>query len=1009
MKKQTDKKEEKRDKQYWRSIDQLTETDTDREAVRPEFAVGADQPPDNAWSRRSFISTIAASMALAGLSGCRRPVEKIVPYVSRPEDIDPGTPLTYATTWAVGGEAVGILVRSNDGRPTHIEGNPLHPSSGGAVTPQIQASILDLYDPDRSRTVLHKGKESSWDDFLAFWQERHTEFSTNGGAGLAVLCEPFASPTKYRLMEEFKKKFPKAEWLTYDPGSSDQLFGKQGRPLYSYDKARVILSLDSDFLSTESGSINASTGFAKGRKVESKTDSMNRLYVVESAMSVTGSMADHRMRVKSSSIGQFVVDLTDELLGQGLSHPLLDRSTLETSDNHDKKWLSAVASDLISNTGRSVIVAGGNHLRNLYGLVRILNEALGNLGKTVNYVSMKDTTIGDRSYARIPSKTGRGDSLTTLVIIGGNPVYNHSNRIKGFLPKIEHTIHLSTHLDETSQLTEWHLPMVHYLESWSDARSVDGNPSVVQPMIAPLFNGRSDVEVMSLLTTATETKGYDSVRKTWQKILKPINFEADWRRVLHDGLYVDQPLPTVKSPVKHRTGSLGSSFFRGVSYLHQFADKMELVLTSDKLARGRQSNNGWLQELSDPITKMVWGNAALVSPVTAESLGIESGDIVRIKAGPYGHVIDENSEASIEISVWLSPGQADGSLAIALGYGRKMNGRIADDVGVDAYQLFSAGAGQMILPNVTVTPTGRKQELSTTQKHSRMEGRPIVRENSLADYRKTGEFYPEQTAHPPLVPLWEPHKYDEGNQWGMTVDLNACTGCGACTIACQSENNIPIVGAEQANRGREMHWIRIDRYFAGSLDDPEVVHQPVMCQHCENAPCETVCPVAATVHDKEGLNVMVYNRCIGTRYCSNNCPYKVRRFNFFNFTKDTPEVQKMGKNPEVTIRSRGVMEKCTYCVQRISKAKTIAKAEGRDMKDGDVVVACQSACPSKAINFGNIIDPNSKVAQMKKLDRNYAMLEELHCIPRTTYLAKLRNPNPKLTDRNQAHTPRGNG
>jgi molybdopterin-containing oxidoreductase family iron-sulfur binding subunit len=910
--------------------------------------------------------------------------------VNRPEELDPGTPLTYATTWSDGQEAIGLLVRSNDGRPTHLEGNPMHPGSGGALNSMIQASILDLYDPDRTRSVINDGKESSWDQFLLKWTELYTQYRNSRGEGLAVLSESSNSPTISRLQREFKKNFPKADFVTYAPISDENissalsdLLGYETEPQYHLGQARTILSLDSDFLALETGNIRNAGGFAEGRKVEKREDQMNRLYVAESTYTVTGSMADHRVQVPVSKVPSFALAIARELDKKGLKIAGLGSLASFESSGFDAKLIEAIAEDLAKNTGRAVVIAGRRQPSAVHQLVWFINLALSANGTLVNYPRNEyRTRSSSAALANLVEKMKAGQ-VTTLVMLGGNPVYSAPVDLEfsKALKKVTTSIHLGQHNDETSRQTHWHIPATHYLEAWSDAEAHDGTLSVVQPLIAPLFDGHSEVEILSLVATGQFLASYELVRTTWNGLIKSNQFEEEWRRLLHDGVYspslgsVSSAIPKIRSDI-----SLAGNW-----PTNNDDSKIEIQFAVSKMMDGRFTNNGWLMELPDPITKAVWDCGVQVAPALADRLGVAEGEMVDISAGGR----------TLEAKLFIIPGHVDNCATLQLGYGRKMGGRIADGIGCDSFRLRSM-THPWYISGGGITPTGRNEIVSTTQSHNRMEGRPLLRENTLEGYKKSGEFYPEQTEHPPLIPLWEPHKYEEGNQWGMTVDLNSCIGCGACTVACQSENNIPIVGADQVHRGREMHWIRVDRYFAGDLDDPEVAHQPVMCQQCENAPCEAVCPVAATSHDKEGLNVMVYNRCIGTRYCSNNCPYKVRRFNFYNFTKDTPEVQKMGKNPEVTIRSRGVMEKCTYCVQRISKAKIAAKRDGRSLKDGDVVTACQSVCPTKAINFGNILDQSSKVVKMKKLDRNYSMLEELNTVPRTTYLAKLRNPNPKL-------------
>jgi MoCo/4Fe-4S cofactor protein with predicted Tat translocation signal len=970
-------------KKYWRSLDQLADTPEFREFLHREFPENVSELTSTV-SRRKFLTLMGASIAFAGLASCRRPVEKIIPYVNAPENVIPGVPKYYATTMPFGLSAYGLLVESHEGRPTKIEGNELHPSTLGKSNILTQAAILGLYDPDRSNSVTKDGVQKSWDDFISYWRDERKRFSENKGEGLTVLSESFVSPTLYRLYTEFIKVYPKAKWFTYEPVSDENIYsgtklaaGKNYQPIYDYSKAKVILSLDSDFLMNESENITANKGFSTGRKLVSEKDNMNRLYVVENNFSVTGGMADHRLRLPNSKIKDFCIALMNEL-GIRMGKPDISK--------FDQKWLKEVAADLKKNRGNSLVVAGKKQPPVVHAMIMAINETLGNAGRSVIYGELKDAVLSTTDSIKELKASIQKKEVNTLLILGGNPVYNTPADIEfsNVLKKIEKTIHLSPYPDETSKLINWHLPLVHFLESWGDARSADGTASVIQPLIEPLFGGRSIAEVLNLVVTGEDVRGYEIVRSTWKGILKSGDFEFNWIKILHDGLHTQSQ--SAKENPKILTLRLELALSETRSEEKLSADNLEIVFRqSPAIFDGRFANNGWLQEMPDPVTKLSWDNTALLSPNTAKELNIKNEDLIKI----------DYKGRNIETPVWIMPGHADYSITLTLGYGRKSAGRIGNYVGYNAYKIrpvtnldFGIGA--------VVTKTGRTYPLANTQDHGSMEGRPLVREASIDEYRKLPEFAKEMVEHPPLESLWKEHSYDEGYQWGMTIDLNACSGCNACVIACQSENNIPIVGKEQVRNGREMHWIRLDRYFSGELRDPEIVYQPVACQHCENAPCEQVCPVAATVHDKEGLNVMTYNRCIGTRYCSNNCPYKVRRFNFFNYTNQYPEILKMAQNPDVTVRSRGVMEKCTFCTQRINAAKITAKNNGEDVKDGDVVTACQQSCPADAIVFGNINDPESTVSKMKKLNRDYTMLGELNLKTRTTYLAKIRNPNSAL-------------
>jgi molybdopterin-containing oxidoreductase family iron-sulfur binding subunit len=981
-------------KDYWRSLDQLAKTPEFRKFLEREFPEGASEI-NNPLTRRNFLALMGASMALAGLSACRRPVEKIIPYVKAPERVIPGIPEYYATTMPLGTSAYGVVVESHEGRPTKIEGNKKHPSSLGKSNTHMQASILNLYDPDRSQRSVNNGDEKKWSEFVEFWKELYQELSANQGEGLALLTDSFSSLTLSRLLEDFKKQYPKAIVACYSPVSQENILkgmqlatGKEYLPVYSYDKAKVVLSLDADFLLTENENVIHTKNFAQARRVNSTNDKMNRLYSVESTYSITGAMADHRLPLSNSEIPGFVVLLINELKKLGIQISVSDNYSVQGDSKIDKNWVAAVAKDLVQNRSESLLVAGSQQPAIVHALIYTINSALGNIGNTNTYRDTRDLNESrSESLVNLTENMGAG-KISTLVMLGGNPVYDApvDLNFSEVLDKVTNRIHLSSHLNETSKQSTWHIPQSHYLESWGDCRAADGTLSLIQPLIAPLFESHNMVELLALLKTGTEQKSYDVVRGVWEKYIPSGDFEQNWRKILHDGVFEDSKLSSVIPSI---SGKVLTDYLKAnpIKIYVPNQDNYELSFKpSPAVYDGRFANNGWLQELPDAVTKLAWDNAALMSHKTANHLGVKNEDVVVLNL----------RGRELAAPVWILPGQAHFTVAVSLGYGRTSAGRVGNGVGANAYALRTSKAPNFDL-GLMVRKTLATYPLANTQDHGSMEGRPLVRESSIEEYRDDPKFAEEMVKHLPLVSLWDEYGYEEGYQWGMSIDLNSCTGCNACTIACQSENNIPIVGKEQVKNGREMHWIRLDRYFAGDLENPELLHQPVACQQCEMAPCEQVCPVAATVHDEEGLNVMTYNRCIGTRYCSNNCPFKVRRFNFFNYTKDLPEIVKMAQNPDVTVRSRGVMEKCTYCVQRISSAKITAKNESRTVEDGEIQTACQQACPADAIVFGNINDPKSKVVESKQNDRTYDMLAELNIKPRTSYLAKLRNPNPDLT------------
>jgi len=998
---------------YWRSLAQLEEHPESRAFLEREFPEGASELPEGI-TRRDMMMLLGASLSLAGLAGCRRPVEEIVPYVTAPEEIVPGVPRYYATTMPFRRSAYGLIVESHEGRPTKIEGNPGHPATLGASSARIQASVLSLYDPDRSQTVRLKGEAKSWNDFVTAWGQLSKAHAADGGAGLGVLSESFCSPTLARLTSELRARFPRATWATYEAVSDENrlagLRSVTGRDLdlmLRIDQASVILALDADPLLTDPEMIRHTRGFAAGRRAGASGGAMNRLYSVEGVYSLTGAMADHRLRLESRQIAPFLAALAARIVPPTAGGASLAGAGVP---GVDPRWIDALAKDLLANRSKGLIVAGERQPAAVHAAVCALNTYLGNNGSTVTYYETKDAALPSVSSLGSLVSAMQGGAIRTLVVLGGNPVFDAPADFDfaSAMAKVPDSIALGHSVDETSSKATWHVPRAHYLESWGDARAVGGTLSVVQPLILPLFGGRTPVEVLGLMVGDKDRPGYDIVQETWKPILAEAEFEKKWNRVLHDGLLAGSELPEV---VPKLTAEPFADLARAIGPAAGSAGDLEVVfLPSPALHDGRFANDGWLQELPDPLTKLTWDNPALLSPKTAETLGLAGGDVVRL----------DHAGRSLELPVWLLPGMTDGVVALTLGYGRSHAGRIGSGVGFDTFKLrssktpgFDSGA--------KLTKLARTYPLSATQEHGSMEGRPVVRESTVTALRskpaagaETSEsahggdspqapkagvpsalgVFPEDPHH---FSLWKEHTYDKGPQWGMTIDLNACIGCNACMVACQSENNVPVVGKDQVAKGREMHWIRVDRYFSGEpAGNPEIVFQPVPCMHCEDAPCEQVCPVAATVHDAQGLNVMVYNRCIGTRYCSNNCPYKVRRFNFFNFTKDTPDILKLAMNPDVTVRARGVMEKCTYCTQRINRVRIDARLAGRELRDGDIKTACQQACPASAIEFGDIRDRSSRVVAAKSDPRNYALLEELNTKPRTTYLAKVRNPNPDL-------------
>lgn len=967
----------KQGSEYWRCLEELAETEEFREFLHREFPREASVWDDSSMGRRQFLMLMGASLALAGLNACtKQPDEKIIPFVRSPEFVTPGVPLSFATAMVQGGFATGILVTSHMGRPTKIEGNPDHPASLGATDAFTQASILSLYDPDRSQVPLNRGLIGTRDKFLQALSQALQAKKASGGAGLRILTETVTSPTLGDQLARLLRQFPRARWHQYEPVSMDYAregariaFGRIVTTRYHLDKADVVLSLDSDFLTHGPGAVRYARDFAQKRKVAGGKQTMNRLYSIESSPTNVGAIADHRLSVRPHDV---------EALTRRIARGAGVLVETPQSGNHDT-WLAALVQDLRTHQGSSVVIPGLYQPPAVHALAHAINERLGNVGKTVSYsepVEIQPEQSQAESLRKLVSDI-RDGQVDMLVILGGNPVYDAPADLDfgGALASVAFSVHLGLYADETAAECTWHLPQAHSLETWSDARAYDGTATILQPLITPLYAGvSSDHELLELMLGTAEPKSYDIVREFWRRHSGSRDFETFWRTSLNSGLVAGSTFPSRNVRVRmQEVQSLPPG--RAVP-----GDELSLAFRPDPTVwDGRYANNGWLQELPKPLTTLTWDNAILISPATAGRFDLQNESVVEIAyngrkiAGP----------------VWITPGHPDQTVTVHLGYGRTKAGRIGSKRGFNVHAIRTSDAPWSIA-GIGLAKTGAKSRLAVTQHHHLMEGRNLVRSASLAEYVANPVFAKEHqpSAQPSLYPE---HEYD-GYAWGMSIDLSACTGCNACVVACQAENNIPIVGKDQVLAGREMHWIRIDRYYKGSLDDPEVVFQPVTCMHCENAPCEVVCPVAATVHDSEGLNVMVYNRCIGTRYCSNNCPYKVRRFNFLQYSTDEPTLA-MQKNPEVTVRSRGVMEKCSYCVQRISAARIEAKKEGREIRDGEVVTACQAACPSQAIVFGNINDPDSRIAKLKADPLDYGLLTELNTKPRTSYLARVTNPH----------------
>ena len=1035
--------------QPWRSFEQLVGSEEFKEFLEQEFPRQASVA--GALSRRDFLKLLAAPLAMAGLSACvSQPSERIMPYVEAPEAIVPGRPLFFATAMELNGYARGLLVESREGRPIKVEGNPQHPASLGATDAFAQASILGLYDPDRAQVITSSGSIRTWDSFLLIITQALDSLNAREGAGLHLLTGTISSPTLASQINALLELLPQAQWHQYDPVGRDNVregavlaFGEPVETRYNFEQANVILSLDNNFIfSSEPGSLNYIRQFTNRRRGLGNQAEMNRLYMVESTLSTAGGFADHRLPLQAAQVEAFTRALAAALdleVASPAELPFVPQG-----------WIEAVVADLQANRGTSLILAGPQQPPAVHALAHAINQSLGNIGQTVIFTDpIEANPVNQSESLHELAQALEAGQVDLLVVFDGNPVYSAPADLN--FPELYRRARLSVYLglyeDETAALSHWHIPATHYLEMWSDTRAFDGTVTIVQPLIEPLYGGRSPHELLAVLMGQTQASGYDILRQYWQEqtgLVQPeavatgtptsgsevepgtqtqtpgipaegseatpgpggetgetpqaettitggagapvdqaaINFERFWEQSLYTGMVPDSALP-------EREVSLRNEFISNLpaADLNQpDPDGLEIVFEPDpSVWDGRFANNAWLQELPRPVTKLTWDNAAMISPGTAERLGLKNEDMVELNY----------TGRSLRMPVWILPGQPDNSVAVQLGYGRRRGGRVFEGTGFNTYQLRTSDAPWFSY-GLEIRPAGQRYPLATTQNHHNIEGRDLVRVGDIQQFQADPELFKHMEHHegdlPSIYPEWE---YPD-HAWGMAINLSTCIGCNACVIACQAENNIPVVGKEQVMNSREMHWLRVDSYYSGHIENPEVYFQPLPCMHCEKAPCEPVCPVAATVHSSEGLNEMIYNRCVGTRYCSNNCPYKVRRFNFYQYVDENTIPLKLLHNPEVTVRSRGVMEKCTYCVQRISAARIQAKSEGRPIQDGEVITACQQACPSQAIIFGDINDETSLVRLHKEQPQNYGLLSEIGTQPRTTYLGKLRNRNPDL-------------
>lgn len=1046
---------------YWRSLDELADTPGFREQLAREFPEGASSI--EGVDRRQFMKIMAASFALGGigLAGCRRAETNILPYGKSSEYIVPGLPLYYATAMPLRRHAQPLLAETHQGRPTKLEGNPSYDPCGGATTLIAQASVLDLYDPDRATQHVRNGNAidtAAVNDLLASIAKQYA----GNGEGLAFLADESASPTRARLVAALKAKFPRAIWAEYEPVADEApadaalaSFGQNVKPIYRFAKAKRVLSLDADFFHAEGGALEYARAFSKGRRVAKKDDPMNRLYVVESAFTLTGSMADHRLRLGSSQILAFAAALAGHVTGSN-AHAALAQGL-----DVNPKWIEECAKDLAEHRGESIVIAGAHQPAAVHVLVNAINAHLGNIGSTVEFVAAEPRTASTIQALAAAIKAG---SVKTLFVLNGNPAYNAPADLEfgALLKSVPDVIRFGYYADETAALAGTTLAATHYLESWSDGRTLDGTIVPIQPMILPLFGGLMEVELLARLAGEQNPEAYAQVFTTIASVTG--GDKKAFEKFLHDGVLANSAYKPVS--VTFNAANAAALVDKASATTAPASGNLEVRFATDhKVDDGRFANNGWLQECPDPITKISWDNAILISPRLAKELKVyphgSNPQVARVENAEYTQGKELAFIGEVEVNgrkvsgpIHIQPGLANYTIVLPLGYGRTRVGHVGNGGGFNAYTVRTTAA-MSFATGAKLTVTGTKQKLANTQEHWSMEGRDIVREANLDEFNANPAFVAGigMESHSPAVygkdknaplavkavetprgnSLYEHPNFDGIHQWGMSIDLNTCIGCNACVIACQAENNIPIVGKDQVMRGREMHWIRLDRYYSdGKADaaafggegnkeipeDPQAVVQPMTCQHCETAPCETVCPVNATVHDDEGINTMAYNRCIGTRYCANNCPYKVRRFNYFDFNKratdalymgplghqkEMPELVKMVKNPDVSVRMRGVMEKCTFCIQRINQGKIAQKRKAGasgdvEVPDGTIRTACQQVCAVDAIVFGNIKDPNSQVSKLKAQERDYAVLGYLNVRPRLTYLGKLRNPNPHMPD-----------
>lgn len=974
---------------YWRSIEELKDPAEFKKAeIRLEVeASRAFYKKDAGSSRRDFLKFMGFSVATAAVvSGCKKPVNKAIPFLIKPEEVTPGMANFYATTYFDENEYCSVLVKVRDGRPIKIEGNSLSSVSQQGTSARVQAAVLNLYDDARLKSPLKRGAGTTWEEAEDYITKKLEQLKGENKK-VVLLTSTIISPSTKLVINSFIEQNPNVQWLQYDAVSASGIleankisFGKAFIPDYRFEKASVIVSFGADFLGTWLSPVEYTKGWSAGRKLLQATDSMSRHYQFESGMTLTGSNADVRFPVKPSEEGALVAGLYNELLkAKGLATISSPAASVD---------LSALASDLLENEGKSLVISGSNDT-NIQLMVNAINQLLGNYGNTILTSQTLNTKQGidadfEKFITEIKTKTVAG-----VLCWGANPVYNHpaGKEIKQAFEGLELSVAFADRPDETTASCHWVLPEPHFLEAWNDAEPKTGIYSLAQPAISKLFGGKQVQELLLKWGAAESANYYEFVKRNWEENLSALQNEINnpqqfWNDALQKGVF--EP---AKGNAELTWSDVGLS--QAVEALKPVAkgDWEVVMYESVALGSGLHANNPWLHELPDPIAKISWDNFAAVPVKWAEEKGLKNESVITVNG--------------MELPVFIQPGQAAGTISVALGYGREVAGKVGNELGKNLYPFATLenGARKYHLTGAAVEITAKTYDLALSQTHHSMEGRPIVRETTFKEWKQNpeagNELKKEHEAHAHTL---YPEVEFKGHHWGMAVDLTSCTGCSACSVSCQAENNIPVIGKEQVRNRRIMHWIRIDRYFSNNAENPEVFHQPVMCQHCDNAPCENVCPVSATPHSEEGLNQMVYNRCVGTKYCVNNCPYKVRRFNWFQYVKNeefdfasNSDLGRMVLNPDVTVRSRGVVEKCSFCVQRIQEKKADAKVAGRKVEDGEIQPACVQGCPANALVFGDMNNPESKISKYMKNERNYHLLEELHTLPSVGYLVKVRN------------------